>query len=92
MPTPKKRVGRQLNDGIDVVVVDQIFANSLSSSVTVELSGELDNGHRAFIRQLRKHVHRKGKVGFVHGRLRLDILLKIALFRRMAYVLTNSSR
>ena len=60
----KEKIGRQLNDGVDVVIVDQVFADFLFGSATVEHTGELDDSRRTVGRQPRKHVHRKGKVGF----------------------------
>ena len=61
---PEKEVGGQLDDGVDVVVVDEVFADFLFRAAAVEYAGELDDGCRAVRRQPRKHVHRKGEIGF----------------------------
>ena len=63
----KEKIGRQLNDGVDVVIVDQVFADFLFGSASVEYTGELDDSRRTVGSQPRKHVHRKGKVGFALG-------------------------
>ena len=43
----EKEVGRELDNGVDIVIVDQIFADFLLSSATIEYAGELDDSCRA---------------------------------------------
>lgn len=58
-----EQVVRQLDDAVDEVVVDQVFADLLFRAAAVHHAGEADDGRRAVGRQPRKAVHDERKVG-----------------------------
>jgi hypothetical protein len=63
----EEEVGRQLDDGVDVVVVDEVLADLLLRTAAVEHAGELDDRGRAVDGQPRQDVHREGEVGLDFG-------------------------
>ena len=58
-----EQVVRQLDDAVDEVVVDQVFADLLFRATAVHHAGEADDDRRAVGRQPRKAVHDERKVG-----------------------------
>ena len=52
-----EQVIRQLDDAVDEVVVDQVFADLLFRAAAVHDAGEADDRRRAVGRQPRKAVH-----------------------------------
>ena len=62
-----EEVGREGDDGFDVVVVHQVFADFLLGTAPVEDAGEGDDGGAAFGGEPRQRVHDEGKVGFGFG-------------------------
>ena len=57
-----EQVVRQLDDAVDEVVVDQVFADLLFRAAAVHDAGEADDRGRAVSRQPRKAVHDERKV------------------------------
>lgn len=57
-----EQVVRQLDDAVDEVVVDQVFADLLFRAAAVHHAREADDGRRAVGRQPRKAVHDERKV------------------------------
>lgn len=57
-----EQVVRQLDDAVDEVVVDQVFADLLFRAAAVHHAGEADDRGRAVGRQPRKAVHDERKV------------------------------
>jgi hypothetical protein len=64
----EEEVGRQLDDGIDVVVVDQVLADLLLCAAAIEHAGKLDDRRRAVDRQPAQDVQGEGEVGLALGR------------------------
>ena len=58
-----EQVVRKLDDAVDEVVVDQVFADLLFRAAAIHDAGEADDGRRAVGRQPRKAVHDERKVG-----------------------------
>ncbi|MDT4859516.1 hypothetical protein FQZ97_940270 [compost metagenome] len=56
----EEQIRRQLDNGIDVVVVDQVLANLGFRTAAIEHAGEFDNGSRAVDRQPAENVQREG--------------------------------
>lgn len=65
---PEKEVCGQLDDAIDLVVVNEIFADLLLRAAAVHNAGEADDRRRAVICQPRERVHNKGKIRLRFGR------------------------
>ena len=59
----EEQIRRKLDDGVDVVVVDEVLADLLLRAAAVEHAGELDDRRCAVHRQPAQHVHREGQVG-----------------------------
>ena len=59
---PEKEIIRQLNNSLNKVSVYQILTNLLLRSTTIKNPREGHNSRSAFIRQIRKAMHDKGKV------------------------------
>src|SRR5699024_9478224 len=59
---PKKEIIRQLNNSLNKVSVYQIFADLLLRTTTIKNPREGHNSRSAFIRQIRKAMHDKGKI------------------------------
>lgn len=64
----EKEVCRQLDDAIDLVVVNEIFADLLFRAAAVHDAGEADNRCRAVACQPRERVHDEGKICLGFGR------------------------
>ncbi len=60
----EEEVGRELDDGVDVVVVDKVLADLAFGAAAVQDAGEFDDRRRAVDREPRKHVHGESEVGF----------------------------
>ena len=65
---PEKEVCRQLDDAIDLVVVNEIFADLLFRASAVHDTGEADDRRCAVACQPRERVHNKGKICLGFGR------------------------
>ncbi|MNC29020.1 hypothetical protein D3C75_772530 [compost metagenome] len=52
----EEQIRRQLDNGIDVVIVDQVLANLGFRTAAIEHARELDNGSRAVDRQPAENV------------------------------------
>ena len=59
----EEEVRRKLDDGVDVVVVDEVLADLLLGAAAVEHAGELDDRGGAVDREPAQDVHREGEVG-----------------------------
>ena len=59
----KEKVGRQLDNGIYEVVLDEILANLLFITSTIQYARELYDSSSTTLREVPKHMHRKSKVG-----------------------------
>ena len=59
----EEEVGRELDDGVDVVVVDEVLADLLLGAAAVEHAGELDDRGGAVDGEPVQHVHREREVG-----------------------------
>ncbi len=55
------------NDALDVIVIDQVLADFLLRSATVEDAGEADDGGAAFRGQVAEGVEDEGKIGLGLG-------------------------
>lgn len=65
---PEKEVCRQLDDAIDLVVINEIFADLLFRAAAVHDAGEADDRCRAVACQPRERVHDEGKICLGFGR------------------------
>ena len=63
-----KEVGCQGNDGFDIVVVDEVFADLLLRTAAVEDAGKADDRRASFGGEVMERVKYEGKVGFGLGR------------------------
>ena len=59
----EEQVRRELDDGVDVVVVDEVLADLLLRTAAVEHAGELDDRRRAVDGEPAQDVHREREVG-----------------------------
>ena len=59
----EEQVRRELDDGVDEVVVDQVLADLLLRAAAVEHAGELDDRCGAVHRKPAEDVHRERQVG-----------------------------
>ena len=62
-----KQVGREGNDGFDVVVIHEVLADFLFSTATVKDAGKANNRGASFAGQVAERVQHKGKVGLGFG-------------------------
>lgn len=65
---PEKEVCRQLDDAIDLIVINEIFADLLFRAAAVHDTGEANDRRRAVTCQPRERVHDKGKICLRFGR------------------------
>ena len=59
----EEQIGRQLDHRIDIVVVDQVFADLLLRATAIEDAGELDDRRGAVDGQPAQHVHGERQIG-----------------------------
>ena len=59
---PEEQVGRELDDGVDIVVLHQVLADLSLRGAAVEHARELDDRRRPIHRQPGQHVHGEGQV------------------------------
>ncbi len=64
---PEKEVWRELDHSVDVVVIDEIFADFGFSSSSIEHSWELDDRSRPTGREPAQHMEREGEIGLGFG-------------------------